>query len=517
MLKRHLKRILALAFTLSFYRVATSIFKPNANVIIKKIKNFEEVCQEVFTEFFNESAKLVYIGRFDGIKHSFVCSEKTMFFNHLADSKKNFFYKYRSKYSRFNVLNYLLLRFFNVSGYVDIYKNYYNSAGVLIFSSEVGLRVEVPSEDSGVYTIYSHNPVAKLIDCAIERKVAFELYGSIVFSYERFFMYMNSNQLMAEKVDLVYTWVDGFDKNWELKKNSHSNAVIANELHASSLAENRFKHLDELLYSIRSVYMYTNFVRKIYIVTDQQIPEWLIENSEVVIVDHTEIFPDSSVLPSFNSHAIESCLHNIKNISDCFLYLNDDILFSRAVALEHFFTSDMFPKINYSNTAYIPAGEASCLDLPVDSAAKNARFFFKNNYDVWITRKFKHTPCPVNKEMLKELEKEMRLSLDITRGNRFRSHDDISLVSCAYYHWARLNNKYEKGEISYSYFNVNSMRDAIRLKVYLLSAPKYRWSTYCLNDVDGKQNNESRLKIKQILNKHYLYPSVVERSVFYDL
>ena len=41
-------------------------------------------------------------------------------------------------------------------------------------------------------------------------------------------------------------------------------------------------------------------------------------------VFHKDLFPNENVLPSFNSDTIETILGNIKGISECFLYLNDD-------------------------------------------------------------------------------------------------------------------------------------------------------------------------------------------------
>jgi hypothetical protein len=42
-------------------------------------------------------------------------------------------------------------------------------------------------------------------------------------------------------------------------------------------------------------------------------------------VDHTSII-ENKYLPTFNSSAIESYLHNIPNLSEIFLYNNDDYM-----------------------------------------------------------------------------------------------------------------------------------------------------------------------------------------------
>ncbi|WP_352074796.1 hypothetical protein [Escherichia coli] len=48
-----------------------------------------------------------------------------------------------------------------------------------------------------------------------------------------------------------------------------------------------------------------------YIITDNQTPEWIDLYSNVTIIDHRDIIP-KEYLPTFNSHVIEAYLHKIK-------------------------------------------------------------------------------------------------------------------------------------------------------------------------------------------------------------
>ena len=62
----------------------------------------------------------------------------------------------------------------------------------------------------------------------------------------------------------------------------------------------------ELKYSLRSIGLYAPWVRKIFIVTDNQVPEWLdTAHPKIQIVDHSEILPEES-RPCFNSVIIEN-------------------------------------------------------------------------------------------------------------------------------------------------------------------------------------------------------------------
>ena len=84
--------------------------------------------------------------------------------------------------------------------------------------------------------------------------------------------------------------------------------------------KNRYANNDELKYSLRSIAMYAPWVRKVFIVTDNQVPAWLdTSNPKVRIVDHAEIMPAES-LPCFNSSLIEHFLYKIPGLSEHFLY-----------------------------------------------------------------------------------------------------------------------------------------------------------------------------------------------------
>lgn len=105
------------------------------------------------------------------------------------------------------------------------------------------------------------------------------------------------------------------------------------------LVASRFADNDELKYSLRSLERFAPWVRKVYIVTNGQIPSWLnLDCPRVAIVTHEEIFPNKSHLPTYSSPAIETHLHRIRGLSQRFIYLNDDVFFGKEVWPEDFYT-----------------------------------------------------------------------------------------------------------------------------------------------------------------------------------
>ena len=148
-----------------------------------------------------------------------------------------------------------------------------------------------------------------------------------------------------QNLDIVIAWVDGNDV--ELKRKRHK--YLTGEDASDAVSDTRFASNDEIYYNIASILKYVPFCRHIYIVTDQQQPEFLNEfviqdlcdTNKIRVVDHREIFEGyEQFLPTFNTRSIESMLWNIKDLSDYFIYLNDDFFFNSPAQIEDFLESD---------------------------------------------------------------------------------------------------------------------------------------------------------------------------------
>ena len=116
---------------------------------------------------------------------------------------------------------------------------------------------------------------------------------------------------------------------WDLVEQSQNEDISAS----------RFEDNDELRYSLRSLEKFAPWIRHVFIVTNGQIPSWLnMDNPRLTVVSHSELFTNTSHLPTFSSPAIESHLHRIKGLSDKFVYMNDDVMFGKAVWPDDFYT-----------------------------------------------------------------------------------------------------------------------------------------------------------------------------------
>lgn len=151
---------------------------------------------------------------------------------------------------------------------------------------------------------------------------------------------------MQNKVDLivdaVITWVDGNDPKHRQKMENY----IDNKNSINSKAVRmRFDQVNEIEYAVKSILKYAKFIRNIYIVTDNQTPDFLKDSekarkefSNVFIIDHKTIFEGyNQYLPTFNSLSIETLIYKIPNLSEHFLYFNDDFLIAKKVKVTDFF------------------------------------------------------------------------------------------------------------------------------------------------------------------------------------
>ena len=93
-----------------------------------------------------------------------------------------------------------------------------------------------------------------------------------------------------KEVDLVYLWVDGNDPEWRARRNALTGRAESLE---GEDCRGRYADNDELRYSLRSVERYAPWIRRIFIVTDRQVPRWLdTGNPKIRVVDHSEILPE---------------------------------------------------------------------------------------------------------------------------------------------------------------------------------------------------------------------------------
>ncbi|BFU44807.1 Stealth CR1 domain-containing protein [Krasilnikovia sp. MM14-A1004] len=314
---------------------------------------------------------------------------------------------------------------------------------------------------------------------------------------------------LAFPIDAVYTWVDGDDPEWLRRKM----AALGEEFTGEGAIQGgaRFRSREELRYSLRSVDLFAPWINRIFIVTDRQVPAWLdVEHPQVRIVDHRDIFADPDWLPTFNSHAIETQLHHIEDLSEHFVYLNDDVFFGRLISPNTFFNAGGLPKTFVSRTQ-IPLTPISDADEAFAVAAKNNRVLLEQAYGRTLMQGFLHTPHAHRRSTLAAIEGEFAAAMAQTAGNRTRSASDVSLLSSLAHHYGLITGRAVEGGIRCGFVNVGLQEHHPRLKSLL---QRRNQDVFCLNDYhDGDVPAEDQERIiSAFLEAYFPIPSRFERG-----
>lgn len=298
------------------------------------------------------------------------------------------------------------------------------------------------------------------------------------FPGRRAFPISTSLERVGHDIDVVYTWVDGADPEW-LESFRSTAKACGRSLDEAALDPARYRNRDELRYSLRSLWMYCGWVRHIWIVTAGQRPDWLTDHPQITVVDHDQVLPADG-LPTFNSHAIEASLHHIEGLSEHAVYFNDDMMVARPVRPELFFHANGLPKV-FQSGARVPSVETDSTQA-VDTAAIRGRELLSERFGRVVESKTLHSPYPLLKSVMAEVEREFPDIIDATRRSRFRSPADLSTASSFSQHYALATGRATLGSVAHEYVHVESARlrwhlDAIRLGRDV--------DTCCLNETGG--------------------------------
>jgi glycosyltransferase involved in cell wall biosynthesis len=253
-------------------------------------------------------------------------------------------------------------------------------------------------------------------------------------------------------VDVVYTWVDGNDPEWDAAREARIAGMEGTARTREASGRARFISRDELRYSLRSVHLFAPWVRQIHVVTSGQLPAWLdVDHPGVNVVRHDEILP-ANALPTFNSHAIETSLHHIPGLAEHWLYFNDDFFVGRPIRPEALFSPAGLASVFFS------PGTIGLTDLP-DSppwlkAAWNNRRLLQEVFGAVTTNALAHAPYAVRTSVLAEIEERFADVVERTARSPFRSDTDISTLSSFVQHYGLLTGKAYAAEVDTVFVNI---------------------------------------------------------------
>lgn len=340
-------------------------------------------------------------------------------------------------------------------------------------------------------------------------------------------------------IDIVYTWVDGSDEEWQ--KSRQKFTPTQKNIPVDSLSECRWRDFDELRLSVESVEKFAPWVRTIFIISDFQRPYWFDENNpgKIKFIDHPDLFQEfEEHLPTFNSHSIEAHLHRIPDLAEHFIYSNDDTFFGNYVYPLDFFTADGTFKVFVTETDL--ATEKSIREYvntvpkPPVLNAVNSKLNPKLNHSkptptldrIDIVPYFTSQavtnnvldqvlgPSPMTRKRLKHQMKALRVStyewcwenelmqmyLFNTSSTRFRSLGDIDPTTLVSHAGLSLGEAIP-ASITSTYYGITDETDLNKVFNHLKSTQPMS-KLYCINDSLKNPTEDKLTKIRNAMERH---------------
>ena len=156
-------------------------------------------------------------------------------------------------------------------------------------------------------------------------------------------------------IDAVVTWVDGKDDGWRarvaaaLKQEKQAFPSVMHGTAREPLRPPPNGH-DELYFNMHLAAAHMPWLRTYYVVCERpQKPVWWPANGKigsvrVELVHHDQIVaPPMRTIPTYNSAAIQTWLHNIPGLSEHFVLFDDDFFVGQPLARSDFFSTSGKP------------------------------------------------------------------------------------------------------------------------------------------------------------------------------
>lgn len=307
----------------------------------------------------------------------------------------------------------------------------------------------------------------------------------------------------VSKVDVVYTWVDGSDPIWQqnyaLAKRARSHPKTKD-----AITKARFRNHDELKYSLRSIWKYAPFVNHIYIVTADQMPCWLKPHPKITVVAHREIFLNQQDLPTFNSQAIEANLHRIPNLSECYLYFNDDVFLGAPMKRQDFFSKSGKPKM-FLASWIAPDGEVGPGDTSFEASWKNTNALLNRFFGNKSRYALAHAPFAFRISQQNAIEKAFSALFKEVSSHKFRSPDDILVTAGFSQHYLDAYKLVKRTKVKSEVIGLKDNIEHNRKKLSRII--KSRPTTFCLEDAMKRENPEQDVIIKHFLESYFPDPA----------
>lgn len=315
---------------------------------------------------------------------------------------------------------------------------------------------------------------------------------------------------MIEKIDIVLPWVDGNDPFWKREKEKYK---LSNE---DLNSEDRYRDWDNLHFIFRGIEEFMPWINNIFFITYGHLPYWLnTSHPKLKIIKHEEYIP-KEFLPTFSANPIEINLHRIENLSEQFIYFNDDFFILKPIKEEEFFKNSlpvdmaimdmahdgMIRHIDSNNIDIISKHHNRHIDpnlvkrkIVFDSFFKwfnlgYGKYNFQNllllYFRFFTGFKFNHFPQPYLKSTFKEVWEVEKELLENVSKNKFRTNEDVNQYLFRY--WQLVKGRFYPANksdfIDSRVFTTIRTLDDVKQIARNINSNKYKF--LCINDGASK-------------------------------
>ena len=321
-----------------------------------------------------------------------------------------------------------------------------------------------------------------------------------------------------QNIDIVIAWVDGNDL--ELKKKRHK--YLTGDDASDAVSDTRFASNNEIYYNIASILKYVPFCRHIYVVADNQRPEFIDEFAaqglcavdKIRVVDHQEIFRGfEEHLPTFNTRSIESMLWNIEGLSDYFIYLNDDFFFNQQSDLSDFlidgqmviyghWQATLIKKMKYIFRKFLQQNFGRVAEAKYSTAQMLSadRVGMTKYYEIH------HRPHILSRDLLSTYFKNNKELLDQQIQFKFRNIDQLLPVGLSNHLAIQSDQAILKDDIDIAY-----LKDGRDLEKFILALSNSEIKFGCIQSLDQLESlAEGRIRAALIQKFTGFLPSQIQ-------
>ena len=367
---------------------------------------------------------------------------------------------------------------------IDAYKKQYKR--IMVITDDVTFLnseeyIKETFESTVKYNIVLINPKDISEDCFIidNKAISYIMHQKIDIKDKNWYINIKSKLMMSNmlystsinnaiclhKIDFVFPYVDSSDPSWQ---------EIHDKYTGENNQKNRFRSWDNLKYLFRGIEKNMPFINNVIMLVMQnsQVPAWLNKNN-VRIVTHDQ-FIYKKYLPTFSSCEIESFLWNVPDMSEYFIYGNDDTFILKPCSPLDFFQNGM-PCVAVSKFGRYGGDEnfTACCVRSYNLGIKE----FKDSVEPNIFIRPNHGINPLLKSACMHVYEYNKKEID-SSITMFRSNKDFNQYMYMDYLWA-LNDCKLQNTLCTQYIGIKNSISSVNA-VQLMKSNKF--DIMCIND-----------------------------------